>query len=463
MGKKQRIITANDNLPDIPITHTARPFEGRPNPRIDTSADLLHSQTSASDKPKTQSNSLKITFLVWISCLGFFLSVFITQGNSFEIKAFSSIALLWTGLWTSYVAADHRRWRLSEISIITAIMGLMGSISQGLQYLGVTLTLFDNIFMMSILALMFGYFMKSRMAILTSILATLLWATMSFTGIIPFNSLIVLFPILTLAQIYTSTRIASKIALGLALFTGYLTLTGFLLSLWVSNVLPLTYASSLLFIIGVAHHRSGKAAEDRNIAGSHLHIYCGWVVAVIGAIIFQHFWLEPNAAVSSSAILSPASFTIWKIIIGLSILTIFISGIIRFKYTQITLIGIFLLTVCSALIPMMMWLPNLPEVISSEVPGMNAIPAFGIMIGAGISAIAIGMTLNGMRRHSTTMIGLGLMVLITQAYLLLSPDLMSVDNIIIFGTTFISALAISGAIAGNSLAFQAPPPRLKAA
>jgi len=122
-----------------------------------------------------------------------------------------------------------------------------------------------------------------------------------------------------------------------------------------------------------------------------------------------------------------------------------------------------LLTVCSALIPMMMWLPNLPEVISSEVPGMNAIPAFGIMIGAGISAIAIGMTLNGMRRHSTTMIGLGLMVLITQAYLLLSPDLMSVDNIIIFGTAFISALAISGAIAGNSLAFQAPPPRLKAA
>jgi len=61
------------------------------------------------------------------------------------------------------------------------------------------------------------------------------------------------------------------------------------------------------------------------------------------------------------------------------------------------------------------------------------------------------------------MMGMGLMTLIIQAYIILSPDLVIIDNVIIFFAGLITALAISGAIAGNSLAFKAPPPRLKPA
>jgi len=249
----------------------------------------------------------------------------------------------------------------------------MGVISQGGQYVGIPLTLLDNILLMSILSLAFGYSMRSRIAVLASICATLLWAVMSFSGLAPLNNLIVLFPILTLAQIYVSTRITSGLSIGLATFTGYFALAGFLLSLWISDALPLTYASSLLFIIGVAHHRCGKAAEDKRVAGNNIHIYCGWIAAMVGAIIFQYFWLDPDAALSSSAALSASGLAMWKAAIGLSIMAIFISGIIRFKYTQITISGIFLVTFCSALIPLMMWFPALVQILTADLPGVHPI------------------------------------------------------------------------------------------
>jgi len=460
MGKKQTIVTANDNAPDVQAASQLIANSASFVPDADRSS--LSNTPSTYNSPKAHSGSLKITFIVWITCLAFFLISLLTQ-TSLGMKSFSALALLWSGLWSSYVAADHQRWRLSEISIVTAIMGLMGALSQGGQYLGINLTLLDNVLLMSILALIFGFSMRSRIAILTSICATLLWAMMSLSGLTPFNNLLILFPIFTLAQIYVGSRINSGLSIGLATFTGYFALIGSLISLWINDALPLTYASSLLFIIGAAHHRSGKAAEDKNIVGNNIHIYCGWFAAMVGAIIFQYFWLDPDAALASSAALSPSGLTMWKAVTGLSIMTIFISGIIRFKYTQISLPGIFLLTACSALIPLMMWVPNLPETIAADIPGVNTIPTFGVLIGAGIIAAAIGIAINGVRRNSPFMMGFGLLTLMIQAYILFSPGLITIDNIIIFFTALISALALGGAIAGNSLAFKAPPPRLKPA
>ena len=76
-------------------------------------------------------------------------------------------------------------------------------------------------------------------------------------------------------------------------------------------------------------------------------------------------------------------------------------------------------------------------------------------------AAALGFAINGIRRQSKLMLVLGLATVIFEIYLLMTPSLMTTDNIIIFFASFLAALAIGGTLAGNSLAFQAPAPRLK--
>jgi hypothetical protein len=110
---------------------------------------------------------------------------------------------------------------------------------------------------------------------------------------------------------------------------------------------------------------------------------------------------------------------------------------------------------------MMLWFPSWPRAIMSAISGTNAMPTIGVFMGASITAAALGMTLNGIRRHSTIMMGLGIIVLLTQAYFLLKPEFMTLDNSIIFVISFIAALALGACIAGSSLSHKATSPRLK--
>jgi len=470
MGKRHRIITANDNSPRheaytaSALKHAIATKPNASDTSYPTTFIFDKDSNERASEPKNTSGfkgrSLKLSIILWLTAVMMGLSNFV-MATTTELKAISTLAVLWAGLWTSYVAADYKRWRLSELAIVSALGGLMGAITLAANYFGLNLTLVDGLILMSILSLAMGHALKSRIAILASISASLLWAIISFLGLAPINNLMVLFPLLGLGQIYCGSKINSGLAIGLAVGTLYYSLIGLLTTLWANDLISLPYASSLLFIIAVAHHRSGKAAEDSKIIGSNIHIYAGWLVAVISAALFQYFWLSPDAMPLVTETLSPIAMEAWKMSVGLSILAIFVSGIIRFKHTQITLPGIFLLTLCSALIPLMMWFPQWPETLAAGIPGIEAVPAFGLVIGAGIIAAAFGIAINGVRRKSSLMIAFGLTTLLVETYFLMRPSLFTLDNMIIFFAALLVSLAVGGAIAGNSLAFQAPAPRLK--
>lgn len=382
-------------------------------------------------------------------------------GLSTATKVFASLAMLWTGLWNSYIAADYGHWRLSEISIVSALIGLMGATLATVNYFGLGLTLADGLMLMSIFPIIIGYILKSRICILASICASLIWGALSFAGLVETSNFMLVFPLICAAQIFTGTKIRSGMAITLAVITGYYWILNTVLTAWSDDNLPLTFAAAALFAIGAAHHRSGKAAEDKRLTGSAVHIHAGWIAAVIGAIGFQYFWLNPEALQSSTATLSVLGLNTWKAIIIASLVIMFSSGIIRYKHTQISLAGIFLLTASSAIIPMMLWFPNWPQKVVAAIPGISAIPTIGIFIGAAITATALGMTMNGVRRHSPMMIGMGIIALFVEAYLLMKPEFMTLDNSVVFLSGFLTALAVGAAIAGSSLSHQAPAPRLK--
>ena len=409
---------------------------------------------------KTSAKSLKLTFGCWIAVVLFMIAAFSLNLGTGP-KVFASIALLWAGLWSSYIAADYGHWRLSEISVVTALTGLMGAITTTATYFGLGLTLVDGLMLMSIFPLVIGYVLKSRICVLASICATLIWGALSFSGLAETSYFALAFPFICAAQIFMGTKIRSGMAIILTVITGYYWIANFIFSAWSAGNLPLTFATAALFIIGTAHHRSGKAIEDKRLTGSSIHIHSGWIAAIIGAIGFQYFWLNPIAVQNSTATLSVSGLTMWKGVILASLAVIFCSAIIRYKHSQISLAGIFLLTGASAIIPMMLWFPSSPQAIISAVPGMSAMPTIGILIGSAIIATALGMALNGVRRHSPMMMGMGIVALLAQAFMLIKPELVTLDNSIIFVGGFLACLAVGATIAGSSLSHQAPAPKLK--
>ena len=469
MRKTWDIKIANDNAPEHFIArrriYEAEGFSlknGQYRQPISTTFTNIATSVQP-DNLKEDSNSaisLKLTLSCWVLAI---LLMVTTFGLNFGTgsKAFASIALLWTGLWSSYITADYGHWRLSETSIVTSLIGLMGITTATANYFGLGLTLVDALILMTILPLIIGDLLKSRICILASICASLIWGVLNFTGLAETSSFVVLLPLICTAQIYMGTKIQSGMAITLAVITGYYWLASLTLTAWSADNLPLTFATAAVFIIGTAHHRSGKAAEDKLLTGSSVHIYAGWIVAMIGAIGFQYFWLNPELVQNSTATLSASGLSLWKGVIATSLVVIFSSAIIRYKHSQISLGGIFSLVATCAIIPMMLWVPSWPRAIMSAVSVTHAMPTIGVVMGAAISTAALGMAFNGIRRQSIIMMGMGITILLIQAYLLLKPELMTVDNSIIFVAGFIAALALSAFIAGSSLSHQAARPRLK--
>ena len=469
MGTPRKIRVANDNAPERLALRGYGRKTGQSSPRKDavTQPSPLITQNIPDSVKSNQTldksastKSLNLTIGCWAAAVLFMI---ITFGLGFGTgpKVFASLSVLWTGLWSSYIAADHGHWRLSEISVVSGLTGLMGATTATANYFGLGMTLADGLMLMSIFPLIIGYLLKSRICILASICASLIWGALSFTGLTETSNFVLIFPLICAAQIFMGTKIRSGMAITLAVITGYYWVSSYIFSAWNMDNLPFTFAAAAFFAIGMAHHRFGKAAEDKRLTGSAVHIHLGWIAAMIGAISFQYFWLNSEALQNSTATLSALGLSAWKGIISVSLAIIFCSAMIRYKHTQISLTRIFLLTAISAIIPMMLWFPGWPQQITTTILGVSAMPAIGIFMGATISAAAIGMALNGVRRHSTIMVGMGLITLFVQAYLLIKPEFITLDNSVIFASGFVATLAVGAVIAGSSLSHQAPAPRLK--
>jgi len=465
MGNQKRIRTANDNAPTVLSRYAegcasaesapVKPLREQP---LNSIPDMF--QTGKPSVKTDITQSLRLAIGCWITALIMMIVVF-SVGMGTGPKIFASLSLLWAGLWSSYVSADHGRWRLSELSVVTALLGLMGSITTSANYFNLGLTLADGLLLMSILPLLIGHILKSRICILASICASLIWGGLSFAGLVETSNLIMLVPAICIAQTSMATKIHSGMAITLAVITTYYWVFHTILTHWSADNLPLTFAAAALFVLGVAHHRGGKAAEDMRITGSSIHIHVGWIAAMIGALGFQYFWLTPDAIENSTATLSVNGLGIWKAIIITALAAIFGGAIIRYKHSEISLFGIFLLTSVSAIIPMMLWFPSWPQNVASSIPGVTAMSTIGVFMGGAIIAAALGMAFNGVRRHSLLMMGMGIVVLLAEAYFLIRPELTTLDNSVIFVIGFLVALTVGGVIAGSSLAHQASAPRLK--
>ncbi|WP_409433850.1 hypothetical protein ACJ3XI_04910 [Litorimonas sp. RW-G-Af-16] len=339
--------------------------------------------------------------------------------------------------------------KLKEIALLLTMIALTAAIVIFAASQDIMLTLFDILALDSIIGLLFYAGSRSLMPIMFSLFGSACWAGLSILPLFQGQALTppawgAIIPLIALGQLWAATDLRSRRSFVIA---------GVLAAVWCALLafhaaLPAAALGSLIFMLGVAQHRLGKAAKDRDHFGADAHSLIGWIIAIAGAAMVQYHWLdfEPHANLTDGRL---SALWIWGV--GLCALAILVSSLMRYRAHKISALGIFIVSAVSLILPFSVSRPDIIDQVFAEIPGLSAVPSFGLVIGAAIIASAIGMIVNGLRRNQFAFVILGAIVFGLQGLLIFQPVMASFDFAVIAVLSLIGALAIGGLVAGRSL------------
>lgn len=435
----------------------ARTVELTPQPSI-----AIESKNVSASKKIKRTRPAKVTnpsapLLKWISLL--VLSIGLIGG----IFGTSDLLSAWPVFFAMAAAAlmvftiSKVDWRLREMSSLLVLIGCVAGIDAYMRSIGLPLGAGEMLAGMTALATIGTYILRTRFAHLAALLSMTAWAALAYVAGIEAGELqqpilgqtwLPIIPVALAALWSLALRVQDNLASGLAVLALYAWLAIYLLVAPLSSLM----AYSLLFIVGVAHHRLGKSWGDLGVVSSKWHDLMGWGAAVAGAWLTQSVWLTggPDIGVAQALPLTGV------IVVSLASCAIIASSLIRFKAYQISTLGFFLLTALSLLLPFAAARPERVVQVFESLPGISATPGFGLLIGGAIIASALGVAINGMRRGFMGHILAGAAVMAAQALVLVQPGLVSLDSAILIALTLLMSLSIGCLISGAATAHTPP-------
>lgn len=378
---------------------------------------------------------------------GFLAAVAFWQNISMSSLVWPSVILALMLIWTTTRAQTHsRRRNISSLMLIAAVTILTaGTLSHnGFTLIGVELALLVSIF-----ALLIGWTLESRPAVMLSAIAAIGYLASLFpdlgllTGIADERSQIGigLIPALLIGQAFLSQRLRSHLITALTILAA---------GVWVLAVakdLPLPALAGLGFALAAAHYCVGRAWEANNMFGARVHSAIAIIAALTAALYIQSLWMQFD---SDKAQPIWTANTFWWGAVGLSAFVITISSLIRFKSSQISLPGIFIISLGVMLLPLATARPDLIETAFYQVPGLEARPGLGLIIGASIIACCLFSIANGLKTGRLLNVLIGTVAMGIEAIILYQPDQFNMDFGVIFIMSLICALCIGGLIAGST-------------
>ena len=253
--------------------------------------------------------------------------------------------------------------------------------------------------------------------------------------------------ILSLVMILSTFSRTRSIMIG-ALACGYLWISVLILKMGLTALA----AGSLLFILGISHHRLGKAWNDRHIYFAQQHTLMGWVVAMIGLVWAQHYFMPfGNLDANKTGINASQSFY-WLLGTTLGFTAIIMSVLLRLRHGLIGPSGITALIAGSLILPIIAYKPDLLNPIFMWILALPYADIYhGFAIGAVIITLSIAFAINGYRRNQRYDILAAAVMIVLQIMILLHPRAISLDGIIIMLITMIFAITIEILIARRSL------------
>jgi len=446
---QKKISTANDNIP-VDFSNRSQVLPAmRPTP---TRHEPLRNPQNTSAKPLDHNPTVwnRLGVFCWLGAIAATLFAF-GQNLDGLPRMLSSTFLIWTGLWVGYIGQEKNYPRLSDIGIFSAVIGLVFGLFTAVTNFAVPLSLSDSLSVIVLATLGISALLNSRIALIASISAALIMSALHLSNITLSVLAMMIYPAIWAMQIFLSSRLQSRLAIFATIFSGYYWLGGLALEQFkLGHIAPSLLACSL-FIVGALQYRTGKAMNDEAAFGSSLHTSIGWLVAFLGAATIAHMWLFPESSLWQNTLSSPLFVLGWKAATAVILGLIFLTGIIRIAHNQLTLTRAVLITLISALIPLTVWFKPLLDAALYNPAFDYDSPVIGLSICAALCASAVGFALNGVRRDKFIMVLSGLAGIAGLAFLLMRPEILTVENIIVFTVAAIVSFGVGGWIAGKNL------------
>jgi len=299
---------------------------------------------------------------------------------------------------------------------------------------------------------MFLVAMRSSLTLWPSLIILTAWAGLAALAkyndqIIPANDWLIALPIILSLQIIAANHARSQSIMLVSLACAYAWLAVFTLG---SDLTALA-SGTLIFTLGTAHHRLGKAWGDKGLMYSHQHTVIGWIGAMIGLMWAQHYFIplgefEPNTLGTAAH-----QSLYWILGTALGLTAIVISGIIRMRYNRLSFISFLNLCASCILLPVIAYKPVILTTIFARFTGLPALPNFGFALGAIVIALSVGLVMNGLRRKRYVDAVIGGVVICSQIGILLNPNYLTLDSFIVVMFSMIFALCFEFMIARRSI------------
>ncbi len=399
-------------------------------------------QTLNSESPSQTKWGLMLALLCTLAATLLAAYSFYT-GQSATLSIIALVAMVWSALWSAYLASDERKSTTAEWSIIIATIAGLGIWVLSTREWGLPMSAADGVAGLAVLSALSAAIMRSRMTLIISACAGLAWVAL-YT-LLPTVNLFSIwaYPVLALISLVIAGQKNSR----LSAFIILLGLHGWLFWLVQSHVMAgsisLLHTAGIATLVGLAHYRLGKAAGDAGWTTASLHVVTGWLLAMAGALALQHYWLGGEHEIWQNLQSTPLGTLSWQIIGALSIALVGLAGVIRMAYRQMSLLAVlFSLIVTLGAATLFDQRQAITEFISSEL-NTSATPLVGLIIGAAILASAVAMAFNGARRRSNLMLFAGLGVIAVELALMLTPNLWTVETFTVFSVALITSLCFA--------------------
>lgn len=445
MRNSERHIGANDNYP---AWVTATP--------------VVNVKTNKFERQRKQVSSKKpinIKALAWLIPTMFFigLALHFIVGVPFQnLPTVAGLAALLGLVW----ARQCRRlnlWRNREFTLLAVIGAVALALFSLAKMSGVTMTGVDIAVMTAGFSAIIAWLYRSIPALLISVFANLTWLLSTFPELgtlLGFGDKVSqgwlpLVPVLILAQLFLVTHLRSALSMGLAVIAAY----GWAIWFGASSGIPLSAMAGLGFAVGAAHYGFGRARESLNTFGASLHVTCGAIIALTSALYLQSLWLEADMNQNLPGWIPTQ---LWWAGLGLAVMVLFTSSILRFKYSRMTLFGVFIVSLGMLLLPLASIRPDAVRALILSVPGLSPAPSFGIIIGGVIMSFGLACVVKGLRDMELVRLLIGAGVIGLQTLILIAPDRTTLDLGILFVCSLIAALCIGGLVAGSDLDHSKP-------
>ncbi len=404
---------------------------------LDLSSEIRHSHIS-----------LLVALIFWMASVTAWVWSFYT-GQSIGLRIFTSMATIWTALWSAYLSKNLFKPRLGELTVLTALLGFIGMLLTASTQLGFPLQTAGGICILAAASLSVAALTYSRIALIASISSCLVWAALNFDGYLPQSTAMIALPFLIAGQTLLSAKFQSRTAMFAAVMVTYVWLGGFAWSQYMSGALSPLFLAVGLFLVGGVHLQVAKAADDEALDSAPLHILFSWSMAMCGLIAVQHYSLFPGHEVwTSGGITAPLQKMGWGLIVLTVLGVIGLAGLVRRRHGRMTIAAVALMSSLYALLPLAVWFEDYLTATAFAQTGTAPHPAFGMFICGVVIANALVFMFNNIRRKRRILSIAGLAVIGLQADFAIKGDfLTSGDNVLLLVLGLIMGIGFAALLA----------------